>query len=333
MMRKTFVFYTSWWDALEEFSLEMQFTVYKAIITYVKTGEVPEIEDVASRAAFNLIRTNIDMAQAEYDAKSRKRSGAAQKRWSKSKDDGTDEPQSLTSKKSTTSTTSSTTESEPEAEAAEPEESAAEPEAEAEESTAETEVAETEKDAADTEKDAAETEENAAEETTEDAAEEDKKVPEKGGDAAEPEDDAKRDLTAQQVLSEFLCHRRAEQFEGLAKELGVTRQTLETMALDVANEWRMTDMLHDSYTAGARHLVNTIRKKMSVNNNKSGKPTPGSRAGGSGTQPKLGVGEYINERGERTYGRSGVVVPPNAPPRPSNGHWWHDISEAWLLTF
>lgn len=311
MMRKTFVFYISWWEALKEFSLEMQFTVYNAIMTYVKTGEVPEIEDVASRAAFNLIRTNIDMAQAEYDAKSRKRSGAAQKRWSKAKGDSVDESQSLTSKKSTTS---SSTESE--TEAAETEASAA-----ATKENATTEAAEEE---------AAETEESAAEETTESAAEEE------GRDAAEPEENANRDLTAQQVLSEFLCHRRAEQLEGLAKELGVTRQTLETMALDVANEWRMTDMLHDSYTAGARHLVNTIRKKLSVNNNnnnnKSGKSTPGSRAVGSGAQPKLGVGEYINERGERTYGRSGVVVPPSAPPRPSNGHWWHDNFKRWMRT-
>lgn len=326
MMRKTFVFYTSWWDALEEFSLEMQFTVYKAIITYVKTGEVPEIEDVASRAAFNLIRTNIDMAQAEYDAKSRKRSSAAQKRWSKSKDDSADEPQSLTSKKSTTSTTTN------------PETDAPETEAEAEESAAdatdtEKDAAEDEKEAAEDEKDAAEDEKDAAEDEK-DTTEDEKEAAEKDRDAAEPEDDAKRDLTAQQVLSEFLCHRRADQFERLAKELGVTRQTLETMAYDVANEWRMTDMLHDSYTAGARHLVNTIRKKLSFNNNKSGKPTTSaSRANRSDTQPKLGVGEYINERGERTYGRSGVVVPPNAPPRPSNGHWWHDISEAWLLTF
>lgn len=308
--RKTFVFYGSWYRALSRFPADMQNAIYNAVFRYALYGEkVSDSEDCAVRVAFELIRENIDMAQAEYDAKSRKRSGAAQKRWSKAKGDSMDEAQSLTSKKSTTSTT---TESEPEAEAAETEENAAEDEA------AETKTTSTT---------------DAAEEDTE-ASENDKKdASEKGGDAAEPEENAKRDLTAQQVLSEFLCHRRAEQLEGLANELGVTRQTLETMALDVANEWRMTDMLHDSYTSGARHLVNTIRKKLSVNNNKSGKPTPGSRVGGSGTQPKLGVGEYINERGERTYGRSGVVVPPNAPPRPSNGHWWHDISEAWLLTF
>ena len=276
--RKTFVFYGSWYRALSRFPADIQLAAYNAVFRYALYGEkVSDSEDCAVRVAFELIRENIDMAQAEYDAKSRKRSGAAQKRWSKAKGDSTDESQSLTSKKSTT------TESEPEASEAEAE--------------------------------AAEPEENA---TTE-------------AEAAEPEENAKRDLTAQQVLSEFLCHRRAEQLEGLAKELGVTRQTLETMALDVANEWRMTDMLHDSYTSGARHLVNTIRKKMSVNN-KSGKSTPGSRAVGSGAQPKLGVGEYINERGERTYGRSGVVVPPNAPPRPSNGHWWHDDFKRWMRT-
>lgn len=302
--RKTFVFYGSWYRALSRFSADIQLAAYNAVFRYALYGEkVSDSEDGMVRVAFEFIRENIDMAQAEYDAKSRKRSGAAQKRWSKAKDDSMGESQSLTSQKSTTSTTEPETEAS-EAEAAEPEENAAE------------------------------TKTTSTTDAAEEAAEGKKDASEEGRDAAEPEENAKRDLTAQQVLSEFLCHRRAEQLEGLAKELGVTRQTLETMALDVANEWRMTDMLHDSYTAGARHLVNTIRKKLSVkNNNKSGKPTPGGRAVGSGTQPKLGVGEYINERGERTYGRSGVVVPPNAPPRPSNGHWWHDISEAWLLTF
>lgn len=309
--RKTFVFYGSWYRALSRFSADIQLAAYNAVFRYALYGEkVSDSEDGMVRVAFEFIRENIDMAQAEYDAKSRKRSGAAQKRWSKAKDDSMGESQSLTSQKSTTSTTEPETEAS-EAEAAEPEENAAETEA--------------------AEDDAAETKTTSTTDAAEEAAEGKKDASEEGRDAAETEENAKRDLTAQQVLSEFLCHRRAEQLEGLAKELGVTRQTLETMALDVANEWRMTDMLHDSYTSGARHLVNTIRKKLSVNN-KSGKPTPGGRAVGSGAQPKLGVGEYINERGERTYGRSGVVVPPNAPPRPSNGHWWHDNFKRWMRT-
>lgn len=43
----------------------------------------------------------------------------------------------------------------------------------------------------------------------------------------------------------------------------------------------------------------------------------------------LGVGEFINEQGKRTYGISGTVVPPQAPPRPSESHWWNEASGKW----
>lgn len=43
----------------------------------------------------------------------------------------------------------------------------------------------------------------------------------------------------------------------------------------------------------------------------------------------LGVGEYINDKGIRTYGNSGQAVPPEAPPRPSEAHWWSEASQNW----
>lgn len=43
----------------------------------------------------------------------------------------------------------------------------------------------------------------------------------------------------------------------------------------------------------------------------------------------LGVGEFINSKGIRTYGTSGQPVPQDAPPRPSENHWWNDASGKW----
>lgn len=43
----------------------------------------------------------------------------------------------------------------------------------------------------------------------------------------------------------------------------------------------------------------------------------------------LGVGEFINSKGIRTYGTSGTAVPPSAPPRPSDAHWWNTASNQW----
>ena len=105
MKRKTFVFYISWWRALRKFPMEIHFAVFDAVMTYVSTGEVPEIEDDMVRVGFELIREDIDMAQEKYDAKRQTRSRAAQKRWAKAKEDNPQESQPRTSKESTTSTT------------------------------------------------------------------------------------------------------------------------------------------------------------------------------------------------------------------------------------
>lgn len=43
----------------------------------------------------------------------------------------------------------------------------------------------------------------------------------------------------------------------------------------------------------------------------------------------LGVGEYINDKGIRTYANGSQAVPPEAPPRPSEAHWWSEASQNW----
>jgi len=43
---------------------------------------------------------------------------------------------------------------------------------------------------------------------------------------------------------------------------------------------------------------------------------------------KFGVGEFINERGQRTYGTD-AIVPEDAPPRPSDNHYWHKSANEW----
>ena len=43
----------------------------------------------------------------------------------------------------------------------------------------------------------------------------------------------------------------------------------------------------------------------------------------------LGIGEFRNNRGQRTYERSGKIVPESAPPRPTAGHYWNDITNQW----
>ncbi len=46
----------------------------------------------------------------------------------------------------------------------------------------------------------------------------------------------------------------------------------------------------------------------------------------------LGVGEFINSKGIRTYGTSGQPVPKDAPPRPSEAHYWSETTKRWEKT-
>ena len=46
----------------------------------------------------------------------------------------------------------------------------------------------------------------------------------------------------------------------------------------------------------------------------------------------LGVGEFISSKGIRTYGTSGQPVPPEAPPRPSDAHYWSETTKQWEKT-
>ena len=55
----------------------------------------------------------------------------------------------------------------------------------------------------------------------------------------------------------------------------------------------------------------------------------GSRAPSSNNS--LGVGEYIDANGKRTYGSGRVAIPQDAPPRPSERHSWNASNNQWIL--
>lgn len=46
---------------------------------------------------------------------------------------------------------------------------------------------------------------------------------------------------------------------------------------------------------------------------------------------RLGVGERIDENGNRTYGSGRVIIPQDAPPRPSERHSWNASNNQWIL--
>lgn len=45
----------------------------------------------------------------------------------------------------------------------------------------------------------------------------------------------------------------------------------------------------------------------------------------------LGVGEYVDGNGNRTYGSGRTIIPQDAPPRPSERHSWNASNNQWIL--
>ena len=54
-----------------------------------------------------------------------------------------------------------------------------------------------------------------------------------------------------------------------------------------------------------------------------------SRKSRGSREPGLGPGEWRDEKGRRRFEKSDVIVPDNAPPRPSGGHYWNPVSGYW----
>lgn len=45
----------------------------------------------------------------------------------------------------------------------------------------------------------------------------------------------------------------------------------------------------------------------------------------------LGIGEYVTDKGVRTYGTGRAVIPQDAPPRPSERHQWSAETNTWII--
>lgn len=50
-----------------------------------------------------------------------------------------------------------------------------------------------------------------------------------------------------------------------------------------------------------------------------------------GSQTQLGVGEFIDGSGRRTYGSGRANIPLNAAPRPSERYSWDEASKSWVM--
>ena len=59
---------------------------------------------------------------------------------------------------------------------------------------------------------------------------------------------------------------------------------------------------------------------------------PAPAAGdGAPVTARLGIGEYIDPTGRRTYGTGQATIPADAPARPSERHYWNSSTKQWAL--
>ena len=66
-MNESFVFYRSFYEAINEVPEENQLELFKAICEYSLNNKLPKLENKISRVIFKLIKPNIDSAKARYE--------------------------------------------------------------------------------------------------------------------------------------------------------------------------------------------------------------------------------------------------------------------------
>lgn len=325
--RKSFVFFTSWASALSAYSPEVRCAIYDAIISYVDTGEEPDFnDDPVTAASFRFIKQDIDLMKHRYDDTCKRRKEAIKKRWQKYHE-----------KKAADNA------------------SAAEPMQENTNNTNVPFVFNTIQDDTkntivsneykkykpihyvydnvdgndnedDNEYDDVDGNDNNNDLSTSSIKDNINNINNinnisnintlKGNNISRAS--AKNDVVGDDLINQFFADTNQAQIESLAMQLRCTPLELRAMAEETIDQWQLEQIHHDNYQDAARHLTSTMRIKARAK--KTAK-----------TKSALGPGEFINDKGQRTYGTGRVILPETAPTRPTERHAWDASSQTWEL--
>lgn len=89
MSRKSFVLYTEWENTFNRLSNELAGELIKVIFDYVRTGEIPQIDNAVVDGVFSAFQTSIDRNISKYDAAIEQRKEAGKRSAEKRKRDAT----------------------------------------------------------------------------------------------------------------------------------------------------------------------------------------------------------------------------------------------------
>lgn len=124
------------------------------------------------------------------------------------------------------------------------------------------------------------------------------------------------------LIPSFFGPRNQLSIEALSMRLRTDPPRLRKMAEEIVAQWKHTGKHHKDYHDASSHLYYCLERfKDRQENATAPRPCTSSATG-------LGIGEYIDPQGRRTYnGRQ--FVPHDAPPRPGKAFWWSDRSHQW----
>ena len=86
MTKNSFILQTKLEAPVSKLSDKQAGVLFKSILKYAKNGTIATFEDSAVDIAFEIVRQDIDYANAKYDEVCQKRKEAVQKRWKNTKD-------------------------------------------------------------------------------------------------------------------------------------------------------------------------------------------------------------------------------------------------------
>ena len=89
MSRKSFVLYTEWENTFNRLSNELAGELNKVIFDYVRTGEIPQIDNAVVDGVFSAFQPSIDRNISKYDAAIEQRKEAGKRSAEKRKRDAT----------------------------------------------------------------------------------------------------------------------------------------------------------------------------------------------------------------------------------------------------
>lgn len=131
-----------------------------------------------------------------------------------------------------------------------------------------------------------------------------------------------------ELLGRFFDASNRAKLEALAMKHRLPVSQLKAMAEEITVQWALTDKTHSSYRDASTHLIFALGEKVS----RERKSRLQAIAEGAMTEcdanGMLGVDEYIDSEGRRTY--NGVdFIPNDAPPRPGRAFWWNQTTHSW----